>query len=282
MTQINTMIGFLQSISLLQIAYAQPTVTTIINAVGGGQTFGTSTFQGVANIVITAIWSVITPVAGFLIIRSGLALITSQQEDKLERAKRTIVSTLVAIILIFVSQQFAGAFFNFNSLPSNGPQILTTEVNGIINWFLVLMAGVGALMVIVSALKIVANFGKEEGLPELRRTVFSVAAGLLLVALNPAISATLDLIHANSQNPQPNATAIISGPHSILTIVSNLLLYLALVATAIIIYAGVMMIINVGSEDQFTKSRSLILRAVIGLVVIIVSYAFAQFVIGLV
>ena len=59
-------------------------------------------------------------------------------------------------------------------------------------------------------------------------------------------------------------------------------LFLALIAVTIVIYAGVMMIVTLGNEEQYGKSRGLIGRALVGLFVIMISYAAVTFVITLV
>lgn len=267
-----------------EIAHAQyVNPTTIISQVSGG-TGLLAGFPGIAGAVLAAIDGVILLIGLFLVVRAGFSLITSQQEDKLDRAKRTILSTLVGIMLFYVSQTFVAAFFFPGGTGidvGSGTSLISTEISGVINWMLVMVAAAGALMIIVSGIKIVSNFGKDQGVAEIRRTVFAVAAGILMILIRPAIKLTLGVAGTDLAAPlgTPHAATIIGA---ITSIVAHLLLYLALVAIAVIIYAGVMMILTLGSEEQFGKSRSLIIRAIIGLVVIIVSYTFAVFVQGLV
>lgn len=45
----------------------------------------------------------------------------------------------------------------------------------------------------------------------------------------------------------------------------------AVIATMVIVYAAVLMIANVGNEEQYTKAKGLMIRVAIGIMVIIVS-----------
>ena len=50
-------------------------------------------------------------------------------------------------------------------------------------------------------------------------------------------------------------------------------------AVCIVIYAGIRLILTLGTEEEFQKTKSLILRALLGLFVILVSYVIVRFVI---
>lgn len=255
-----------------EIAHAQ--ISGVIGTVGNGLlVFGG--FTSIAGGIVGVVDLLLLPVGIFIVVRSGLTLVISEKEDKLSKAKRIIASTLVGIVLVLISQSLVAAFVNISSvgLPSNGPGILAVEVDGIISWITVLVAVIGALMVIVSGVRIIASFGKEEGVAALRRAVFAVAAGILLIMLRFVIAATI------GATATPNPTTIIG---SVMVIVANLMLFLALVVIIVIIYAAILMMLNFGTEEQFTKARTLIVRALIGLLVIVVSYSFAVFIVNLV
>jgi hypothetical protein len=53
----------------------------------------------------------------------------------------------------------------------------------------------------------------------------------------------------------------------------------AFAATIVLIWAGLLMILNLGKEDQYTRAKTLVIRVAIGLIVILVSLAVVQFVI---
>jgi len=62
------------------------------------------------------------------------------------------------------------------------------------------------------------------------------------------------------------------------TIINYFLGMLGLVAVGFLIYAGVLMVTAGGAEEQVTKARKIIMYAVIGIVIILLSYTIVTFV----
>ncbi|MEI7510938.1 MAG: pilin [Candidatus Peregrinibacteria bacterium] len=64
----------------------------------------------------------------------------------------------------------------------------------------------------------------------------------------------------------------------LISVVNYFLAFLGLVAVAFIIYAGILMVIGEGEEDSLTKARKIIIYAVIGIVIIFLSWTIVNFV----
>ncbi len=262
-------------------------LSSIVTNVSGNlfTTFNGGGPEGISLAVVAAVWSVVFPIGTFLIVKAGMSLINSQEEDKLSKAKQTIASTLIGIMLIYVCQTVVISFFSVGSTSgefvSFGPARLIPLINGILNWVTTVMAALGILMIIITGLRAIASFGKEEGITQIRNSVIGVSVGLILVLITPAINATLGIVEGRAAgiNARPLARPILV---QLTTIISGLLGFLALLAVSIVIYAGVMMVVTAGNEEQYGKSRSLIIRALIGLVVILLSYTFTVFILSLV
>jgi len=236
--------------------------------------------EGIAGGVVAAIWGIILPTGIFLVVRAGFSLVVSEDEGKLATAKRTISATLIGIMLIYISQELVKAFYTEGILNAAGAGRLNATVYGLANWFLVAMAALGVLMIIVSVIRAIGSFGKEEEVTNMRQTIFGIASGVLMISLLPAIKLTLgvvDLQPLGEMGGGGDATAIIT---SVTVIISNLLSFLALIAVAIVIYAGVRMIVNFGNDDEYKSSKDLIIRALIGLLIIILSYTIINFILS--
>ncbi len=257
-------------------------LTGVITSVGAGMatsfsgTFWSGGVPGIADGIVSVIWMIILPIGTLLIVRAGLSLIVSEDENKFSTAKRTISATLMGIIMIRISQQLVVSFYGdgggAGGLMGGGQTTLQSTIYGLANWFLVTMAALGAFIIVVSVIRAIGSFGKEEELTNVRQTIFGVASGILMISLLPAIKLTLGIrdlspLGAGSTSVQP--TSII---REVAGIVSNLLVFLSLIAVAIIIYAGIRMIVNLGNDEEFGKSKGLIIRAMVGLVVILLSY----------
>ena len=65
---------------------------------------------------------------------------------------------------------------------------------------------------------------------------------------------------------------------SFLGIINYLLLFLGLLLLVIIIYAGVLIIMSDGEEDAVSKGRKMILYALVGVVIIVLSFTIVNFI----
>lgn len=237
---------------------------------------GLTGFSGIAEFMRGRILLIIAPIAIFLVVRAGLRLINSQDDDKLSKAKSTIGSTCVGIMFAAISDRLVMAFYapggTWNrGTSSTGANILTTEILGIINWSTVFIAVLGALIIIVSGLKTVSSFGNEDtGL--IKRSVSGVVTGILVITTSGAIKLAIGLVPGVSavlptgSNPAP---AITRGVGIILTLLG----FTSLIAFGIVVYAGMMMVLNWGNEDNYSKGKSLIYRALAGLAIMLLSGA---------
>ena len=84
-------------------------------------------------------------------------------------------------------------------------------------------------------------------------------------------------------NPQggassPNAAAQGTLGDNVSQIINYFLGMLGLVAVAMLIYAGVLMVTASGEEEQIGKAKKIITYAVIGIVIIVLSYTIVGFV----
>ncbi|MBN2096430.1 hypothetical protein JW752_03465 [Candidatus Peregrinibacteria bacterium] len=83
-------------------------------------------------------------------------------------------------------------------------------------------------------------------------------------------------------NPQggaaPNVAAQGTLGQNITTIINYFLGLLGLIAVGFLIYAGILMVTAGGAEEQVTKARKIIMYAVAGIVIILLSYTVVTFV----
>jgi hypothetical protein len=110
-------------------------------------------------------------------------------------------------------------------------------------------------------------------------------AGLATGAAATLVNATSAFAQGSTSlwnNPQtgtaPTAAAQGTLGSNITLLINYFLGILGLVAVAFLIYAGVLMVTAGGAEEQVTKARKLIMYAVIGIVIILLSYTIVTFV----
>lgn len=268
---------------LPSIAHAQ--ISNVANQVGAGLISGFGGFVGIAEFLRLRFLTLLAPIGIFIIVRAGLRLINSQDEGKLDTAKRTIAATCVGIMLAWISDRLVMAFYAPGGTwsmgtASTGAGILSLEIAGILNWVTTLVAALAVLIIVASGIRAVGSFGKEENATEVKQTVAGVITGIGIMIMSGAIKLALGLnpAVAPSLPGMPNPDPIIArGIGITITILS----FLALAAFAVIVYAGMLMVFNMGNEEQFNKGKGIIYRVLIGLTVVLFSGVLAIFVMNL-
>lgn len=275
-----------------QLLLAQGIVSDTAQQVAGPLQSFTSGCSG-ADCAVSLIQSVITRVqmiigvlAAVGIVRNGITMVYSSQDDEQAKARKAIAGIGSGMILLFLAPRLLEAFYtaggeegvlSSQGAAAAGAAVLTEEILGLLNWAQVLVAVSAVTVIIAGALQAVVQFGGEDGSTRLKKTVSRVAMGLLIIILAEGVKATMGLSFFSPPGA-PNATILIGRGAQIMT---SVLALSTLVALCIIVFAAIMMIVTMGDEEQFKKSRSLIVRAGIGLIVILISWMVVSFVAGL-
>ena len=249
-------------------------------------------FLGLVEFLANRVLLLIAAIAVAVVVRAGLALIASQDEGKLQKAKRQIGSAVVAVVLAFISQRFLAAFYAPGGILNPEPMILIVndEGLGILSWVLAIIPIVAVFMILVSGIKAVGSFGKEDGVADMRKTVFGIVMGLILIISTEVIVMTLGVNNpfdglgssigfgnAYIDNGAPDTSPLINRAFAL---AQGLLAFLALAAVGVIVYGAVVLILRWGSEDQLSSTRQLIGRVLIGLTVVFFAYVMLQFVLS--
>lgn len=249
-------------------------VSTTAMPGGAGSTFG--------GIVLTVAQSLIPIAAGAATLAmtiSGFFLALSGNENQTTTARRVFISSLAGLALINVAPFFASALIS-NTFSTGGPSILSAstgagnviaaEALGLVTFLEVPLGVLCVIMIIISGIRAIANFGSEDGVAQLRRTVLFVVAGFILVY-------TRSLIGIGVASGTPFSTINV-----MLAVVNRIIGLTILIAIAMVVYAGILMIVNIGKEDQYSKAKGLLLRVAIGLVVMIASGGIIYFLTGVI
>lgn len=107
--------------------------------------------------------------------------------------------------------------------------------------------------------------------------------GLTLVSFAPAALAQTTGLIKSTDNPS-NISQATGGASSarqlVLTIVNYFLYFLGLIATLMVIYGGIMYVTAAGDSEAVDKGKKVIMYALIGIVIILLSFALVNSVLG--
>lgn len=260
--------GFL--FRVVPAALAQDPVA-VVNAFKGTLPLDLGTFEGIVYQVIGGLMKLMVPAAYVVIAVAGLRMVIGQEDDAREKAKTVLNVCIAGVILLQLIAPIIGAFFGGGNVilssPASGVAVLSTHVLIIISWALGIAAVLAVTMIIISALRAIATSGSEEGMGNIRKTLFSVAAGLLILVLRVSIVQSF----AVSGDPGPLVLQIV-------LVIQFFLKFVLICAVGVLIFAGLQIMTSGGGDEAVTKARGLIIRSLIGVVIILLSYAVSAFV----
>lgn len=243
------------------------TTQNAIDAVGASlPSGGGSTIGGLLANIAGSFVPIAAVAAALGMTISGFFLALSGNETQATTARRVFISSLAGLALIRIAPFFASYLIGPGFGPTGGSSVLSApavagsgvagEALGLVTYLEFPLGILCVIMIVVSGLRAIVNFGSEDGVAQLRRTVLFVIAGFILVGAR----ATLGLGIATT-----GSTAPIIGV--VLTVVNRIIFYMGVLALAMVIFAGFLMILNIGKEDQYSKAKGLLIRVAIGLLI---------------
>jgi len=238
---------------------------------GGLPSFVPSEFGGIAGTVAEYFVPIVNSIAILVVVIAGLIAVFSQSEDQITAAKRAIIGSVAAIMLVNLAGPIQTAFTpgGMSGTGSVSFGDLGPEIIGIADWLTSAAAVVAVLMLIISGIRTVASYGSDQGLSHLKQTIFATVGGFTVIGIRLAIKESL----VDTGTPGDLTSTIVAA-------VNVLLGFVGLLAVIVIVIAGIMMVVNIGNDDQYARARSLIIRVAIGLIVIIASAAIVNIVFG--
>ena len=271
-TTLPTRIALLAFTLLPQRALAYSAIEGIQAAARGKLALFGANFETIAQNIALLFVPIVTGIAILVVVASGFALVLSQSEEQLATARRTLIGSVMAIMLVYLSGVIRTALepggLSLSGAISYGD--LSPEIIGVADWLSSIAAVVAILMLIVSGIRAVVSYGSDDGTAQMRRAVIAAVAGFTIIVLRLPIKNAL----VDDMSPGSFVSDVI------VPVVNAILGFVGLLAVIFVIIAGIMMILNAGNDDQYQKAKSLILRIAIGLLVIIASAAIVNIVFG--
>ena len=232
-------------------------------------------------------------VAFITVITAAFTLIIRQSEEALTTAKRMITGVIIGLFLIFTSERFVDALYGgFSIQPGTlitgstssigsstiltGSTILSEEILGIVRWGETIVAIIAVGLLVLQGIAVLASFGSEQALQKAYRAVTSTVLGLLLIVFDRAIAAVFGFDQMAALPGTPDASIFIV---EIFGLVRLLLGFTGIVTIAVMLYAGFLMIFNLGNDELITKAKGIIGNALLGLLLIATAFVIVHFVI---
>ena len=233
--------------------------------------------------------TIIAIFAVLIIVIAGFRLIISQSDEALTTARRTVLATVIGLFLLFISERFVDALYGgftevaggrfddpatlepaiINTSLESGAQILGLELLGILVWLETIVAIVAIGLLVVQAVSVLGSFGTEDTIRKAYRAVFYTVMGLLLVVFDRVIASVFGF---NNIGVRPGPTSASLFIVELFGFVRFILFLIGVIIIGVIVYAGLMMLLNFGNDEYITKGKSFLINAGLGLLLIVVSF----------
>lgn len=277
-----TILQFL--LDLLPSAEAIGGLTNVLQSVGGDAPkaasfcFGTGCFEGMAVKLVAEISPIALTIGAISITIAGIRLLTISSEDELSNARRTILTVFFGIVLTVLSAE--GILFTAATELDNGEgaKLLCTEFIGIVSIIEGIAGFLAIIAIAIAGIKAILSFGGEDAWSSMRTVLGAVLFGVFLLTAKKAVFPAIGLSTSFGECVLAKTISPVDAIAAVLTIVNNILFYLQAAAILILVILGILLIVNLGNEEQLNKLKSYIFRLAIGFIVISLSRLILVFV----
>lgn len=229
-----------------------------------GATAGAMVIVDIIDYLYTSGMFIWIPVATLMLVIGGLTMVAGNSENASGKAKTVILGVVGGGMIILLAPVAIHTFYQLNGIQPARAVLFNEEVVGIIDWISAMAAMIGILMITIAVFRAVASFGDESAYTTVRTNIGHVVGGLLIISANYAITYAFAGIDGSGPQPNPLLEFVLSKTIIVLSVMT-------LAALAVIVYGGFRMVTNFGNEEAYSSAKSLILRALAGIIVIVIS-----------
>ena len=183
-------------------------------------------------------------------------------------------------IFILTLLAFPGlAFAQEVPSPIEGDTIIDVILT-VFTWFTGIFGLLAMAFLVWNGLRLIYSRGNEESLAKAKEgTTWAVYGFVFAILSFSIISATATFLGSTGENELENPNQVQSpigatDLEGAITTIINVFLGVAFVlAVVMIVYSGYRMIFSAGNEEQVTRAKTILRWAIIGIIVIVLSYA---------
>lgn len=259
------------------LAAASSTVTDTMNDVAGSMNVGLSggDFSSIFGNLGTMMFYFVNVAAILTIVVAGLLAVVAQDEGRITKSRKTVVMALMGIVLMNVAyavqQGYIAAFdYDHGSNPYVGAGIIAREVVGFMGFIEVPVAIFAVLTIIIYGIKAMVDYGGENGVTSFRKALFAVLLGIAIMAVQFSIAGAVIPFDPTGIVSSTGAAGIVVPA---VLAARSIMFFAAIVAVVVIIIAGIIMVVSIGKEEQYTKAKGILVRTLMGLFIMIISLA---------
>lgn len=233
--------------------------------------------EGLKDIVIEYMKiakDIVSIVAVLWIVISGMRMVMAGgKEDSIKNNFRSVLWLIVGLIVMQISESTVAVMYGengvFKTLEQYGGEVSTEArekiIEPLLQYFLSFLSAIAVVMVILSGFKIITAGGDDSKIKKQQQVLLWTVMGLgIILVARPIVSS---MFGYEKMAPEPSKAV------DLINQIANYMLgFTAVISVVILIYAGLMMIINFGNDQAVAKSKKMIQWVITGIVVMISAY----------
>ena len=268
--------------SFLAPAHVATAAGSFATGISGAYSWGIGT-GGLSSITLEAIIVniidylvfIISPLSILGIVIGGtLYVISVGNEQRIAQAKRIIIFSLIGLFIVGIRTILTATIYDWLGGVTTAPADILIITNRITGFLQALIGAISTLLLIVGGMMYITSVGDEQKTAKAKQTIFAALAGLFIILIaNLLINAVAGIA----------GTGAIAGPllGRITNAISYVLSFTAIAAIAAFIYGGFTYLTSGGSDEKLQRGKKIIIYAVIGIVIIMLSAAITNIVISI-
>jgi len=241
--------------------YSQPGVGTLTSPVFFALDMAKLALSGIAMIIIVI---------------AAIKLISTTNEEAAGKAKRTLIYSIMGMILIQLADTIVRKMF-FGELGDAFENIAVTklyaeqsvgQVRNIIGMAEAFLGIAAVLVIIVRGFTVMVSGGNEEELGKAKKHLMYAVAGLFVIILSEVIIRGVVFPENGEAMPDPEIAKFI-----IVKIVNYVVGFISIIAFVSLFYSGYLYVTSAGNEEATAKVKKIFTASVIAIVLALGSFA---------
>jgi|GEM_PF-3273900 hypothetical protein len=214
-----------------------------------------------------------------IVIGGTLYVISAGNEQRAAQAKRIIAFSIIGLIIVLIRVVIIMLIYGWlgTPVPSTIPHTsvtFETIIRNIIIFLQAFLAAVATLLIIIGGFMYITSVGDEQKTGKAKQTIFAALIGLFVALIAGLIVDITDAI-ATDKVYDLSILGI-----KLINIISFVLSFTSIAAIAAFIYGGFTYLASGGNDEKIQRGKRILIYATVGIVVIMISAAIVNIVIG--
>ncbi len=223
----------------------------------------------------------------YLTILGYTLVVSGDNEEQVSKAKKGIIYTLIAFLMISMSEDFSEIF-----RMGDGKQLLTkdsvssrirvfdAQVELFLKFIYYIVGGYASIMVVRSGIKLVTSGGNEETVSKHKKGVMYSIAGLLLLYVGDSfikrvfyVTDMFDYEGSSGSSTSAITIDVDEGVVQLASITNFLVKFIGPISVFVLMIGSIMYATAGGDEEKMNKAKRLVIATVVGMLIIYGAFA---------